>query len=197
LAGVVRYDAVVLAGGASRRMGGPDKTSLVVGGMALLDRALGAVVDAGQIVVVGPPRSVAASVCWAREDPVGAGPAAALAAGLVGLTAPVVVALAADLPFVTANVVTRLVDAAEPSGAVIADAWGAPQWLLGAWPRELLLAALAGDQVGRSLRGSLAPLEPKLLIADETVPEWFDCDEPADLQAAKELLDGRAGHLAG
>jgi molybdopterin-guanine dinucleotide biosynthesis protein A len=192
LAGVLRYDAVVLAGGASRRMGGPDKTALLVGGIALLDRALSAVGDAGQIVVVGPSRPVAAAVRWAREEPVGAGPAAALAAGLAGLTAPVVVVLAADLPFVTAGVVTRLVDVAGPSGAVIVDDGGAPQWLLGAWPRELLVAAFAGDQVGRSLRGSLAPLGPKLLIADETVPEWFDCDEPADLQAAKELLDGRA-----
>jgi molybdopterin-guanine dinucleotide biosynthesis protein A len=192
----LRYDAVVLAGGSSRRMGG-DKTMLLVGGVSLLDRALAAVSGAEQIVVVGPARPVKVTVQWTREEPAGAGPAAALAAGLRELTAPIVVALAADLPFVTAQAVARLVNAAEPSGAVIADAAGAPQWLLGAWPRQLLTDALAGDQVGRSLRASLAPLGPALLVADETAPEWFDCDEPADLQAAKELLDGRAGHLAG
>ena len=194
---LLTFDAVVLAGGGSRRMGGEDKTSLLVGGVSLLERALSAVAEAEQIVVVGPSRPVVATVRWAREDPVGGGPAAALAAGLHGLTAPIVVALAADLPFVTAAVVTRLVEAARPSGAVVADAGEAPQWLLGAWPRELLQTALAGDQVGRSLRRSLAPLSARLITADETVPEWFDCDEPADLQAAKELLDGRAGHLAG
>jgi molybdopterin-guanine dinucleotide biosynthesis protein A len=178
-------------------MGGTDKTSLLVGGVSLLDRALAAIAGADVIVVVGPPRPVAAVVCWAREDPPGGGPAAALAAGLRDLTAPIVVALAGDLPFVTAGVVTRLVRAAQPSGAVIADAGGAPQWLLGAWPRTLLQDALAGDQAGRSLRGSLAPLRPRVLVPEESAPEWFDCDEPADLQAAKELLDGRAGHLAG
>ncbi|MCW2548790.1 MAG: Molybdopterin-guanine dinucleotide biosynthesis protein A-like protein [Mycobacterium sp.] len=192
-----RYDAVVLAGGGSRRMGGTDKTSLLVGGVPLLERALAAVAGAAEIVVVGLPRPVAVAVRWAREEPPGAGPAAALAAGLRGLTAPIVIALAGDLPFVTAGVVARLVSAAQPSGAVIADAGGAPQWLLGAWPRSLLQDALAGDQEGRSLRASLAPLRPQLLAPEETAPEWFDCDEPADLQAAKELLDGRAGHLAG
>jgi molybdopterin-guanine dinucleotide biosynthesis protein A len=177
-------------------MGGPDKTSLVVGGLSLLDRALAAVAEARQIVVVGPPQSVTATVRWAREEPVGSGPAAALAAGLRELSAPIIVALAADLPFVTPGVVTRLVAAAQTSGAVIADAGGAPQWLLGAWPRELLVDALAGDQTGRSLRASLQPLSPVLLAADQTVPEWFDCDEPADLKAAKELLNERAGRLA-
>jgi molybdopterin-guanine dinucleotide biosynthesis protein A len=193
----VRYDAVVLAGGGSRRMGGTDKTALLVGGVPLLERALAAVSGAGQIVVVGPPRPVPVSVTWTREDPVGAGPAAALAAGLRGLTAPVVVALAGDLPFVTTEVVRRLVGSAGACGAVIADAGGAPQWLLGAWPRELLTEALADNQTGRSLRRALAPLGPELLAPLETAPEWFDCDEPADVQAAKELLDGRAGHLAG
>jgi molybdenum cofactor guanylyltransferase len=178
-------------------MGGSDKTALVVGGVALLERVVAAVSAAAQIVVVGPPRPLAVPVRWTREQPAGGGPAAALAAGLVGLNAPIVVALAADLPFVTPAVVTRLVAAADPAGAVIADGGGAPQWLLGAWPRELLQEALAGDQVGRSLRAALAPLHPELLTPQQTAPEWFDCDEPADLQAAKELLDGRAGHLAG
>jgi molybdenum cofactor guanylyltransferase len=193
----VRYDAVVLAGGGSRRMGGSDKTALRLGGVPLLERAVAAVSGAEQIVVVGVPRPLALTVRWTHEEPAGGGPAAALAAGLVGLSAPIVVALAADLPFVTAGVVTRLVAAADPAGAVIADAGGAPQWLLGAWPRELLQEALAGDQTGRSLRGALGPLRPQLLAPRESAPEWFDCDEPADVQAAKELLDGRAGYLAG
>ncbi|MGV9756153.1 NTP transferase domain-containing protein, partial [Streptomyces tricolor] len=36
------YDAVVLAGGAARRLGGADKPGLRVGGRALLDRVLAA-----------------------------------------------------------------------------------------------------------------------------------------------------------
>ncbi|MFE1500369.1 NTP transferase domain-containing protein, partial [Streptomyces albidoflavus] len=40
------YDAVVLAGGAARRLGGSDKPAVRVGGRPLLDRVLGACPDA-------------------------------------------------------------------------------------------------------------------------------------------------------
>ncbi|MEH6375729.1 NTP transferase domain-containing protein, partial [Streptomyces sp. KLMMK] len=40
------YDAVVLAGGAARRLGGADKPTLRVGGRTLLDRVLEACADA-------------------------------------------------------------------------------------------------------------------------------------------------------
>jgi molybdopterin-guanine dinucleotide biosynthesis protein A len=191
-----RYEAVVLAGGTSRRMGGGDKTALSLDGRSLLDRALDSVAGAERVIVVGTPRPTPHVVLWTREDPEGGGPAAALAAGLALIAAPVVVALAADLPFVTAATVDRLRQAAEPAGAVLVDPDGVPQWLLGAWPTEVLRAALAGDQVGRSLRAALTPVGPALVSSQRDQPEWFDCDEPADLQAAKELLDERAGRLA-
>ena len=38
--GTEAYDAVVLAGGAARRLGGVDKPGVRVGGRALLDRVL-------------------------------------------------------------------------------------------------------------------------------------------------------------
>ncbi|MYU19520.1 NTP transferase domain-containing protein, partial [Streptomyces sp. SID8361] len=50
------YDAVILAGGAARRLGGVDKPALRVGGRALLDRVLDACRGAGRTVVVGPRR---------------------------------------------------------------------------------------------------------------------------------------------
>ena len=190
------YDAVVLAGGTSRRMGGGDKTALDVGGLALLDRALGAAADAARIIVVGAPRPTACLVRWTLEDPPGGGPAAALAAGLAEVDAPIVVALAADLPLVTPATIRRLVGAAEPFGAVLVDDAGSPQWLLGAWPADVLRSALSGDQAGRSLRSSLAPLNPAFVTSEDSAPEWFDCDRPVDLDTAKELLDERARRLA-
>lgn len=54
------YDAIVLAGGAAKRLGGADKPGVRVGGRALLDRVLGACTGAGTTVVVGedvPPRA--------------------------------------------------------------------------------------------------------------------------------------------
>ena len=52
------FDAVVLAGGGARRLGGVDKMALVVDGSTLLERVLQAVRDAGRRVVVGPRREV-------------------------------------------------------------------------------------------------------------------------------------------
>ncbi|MGW0901366.1 NTP transferase domain-containing protein, partial [Streptomyces goshikiensis] len=40
------YDAIVLAGGAARRLGGVDKPALPVGARTLLDRVLDACPDA-------------------------------------------------------------------------------------------------------------------------------------------------------
>ncbi|MGH3120123.1 MAG: NTP transferase domain-containing protein, partial [Streptosporangiaceae bacterium] len=52
------YDAVVLAGGRSIRLGGTDKPGLIVGEQTLLGSVVSAVTSAGadRIVVVGPER---------------------------------------------------------------------------------------------------------------------------------------------
>ncbi|MEU6080227.1 DUF6457 domain-containing protein [Streptomyces sp. NPDC047108] len=105
------YDAVVLAGGAAKRLGGADKPGLTVGGRPLLDRVLDACADASLTVVVGSRRPTARPVRWAREEPPGAGPLAALDAGVRQATAPVVLALSADLPFLPPTTVRTLLAA--------------------------------------------------------------------------------------
>jgi molybdopterin-guanine dinucleotide biosynthesis protein A len=177
-------------------MGGGDKTALAVGGISLLDRALQAVGRADQTVVVGDERPTAAAVRWTRERPAGGGPAAALACGLQLVGSPLVVVLAGDLPFVTGETVGRLLAAVGDGGAVMVDDEGRTQWLLSCWPVDLVRAALTGDQQGRSLREQLEPLTPVRLEGAGGRPEWFDCDAPADLLVAKELLDESAGRLA-
>ncbi|MGX7829752.1 molybdenum cofactor guanylyltransferase [Actinokineospora sp. 24-640] len=79
------WAAIVLAGGLGTRLGGVDKPALVVGGRTLLDRALDAVDGADPVVVVGPERPVARPVRWTREAEPGAGPVAAVVAGLAVL----------------------------------------------------------------------------------------------------------------
>ncbi|MEV7228474.1 NTP transferase domain-containing protein [Polymorphospora sp. NPDC051019] len=81
-----QYAAVLLAGGAARRMAGVDKPAVPVGGRPMRDRVLAAVADAHPRIVVGPPDGLPADVLTAREDPPGSGPVAALAAGLARLT---------------------------------------------------------------------------------------------------------------
>jgi molybdopterin-guanine dinucleotide biosynthesis protein A len=129
------FDAVVLAGGQGRRLGGRDKAELVVARGRLLDVVLAACAGARRTVVVGPQRSTATTVTWAREDPPGGGPCAAIAAALPHVTAPTCVLLAVDLPSVTRTLVERLAAAAPVVGI---DDGGREQWLLSAWPTVVL-----------------------------------------------------------
>ncbi|WP_435589141.1 molybdenum cofactor guanylyltransferase [Micromonospora chalcea] len=104
------YAAVVLAGGAARRMGGVDKPARPVGGRPMLHRVLAAVADADQRIVVGPSVPLPDGVRTTREEPPGGGPVAAIAAGLALLDpgTTTVALLAADLPLLTAAAVTEL-----------------------------------------------------------------------------------------
>ena len=190
------YDAIVLAGGSSRRMGGGDKTALPVDGVALLDRVLGALTDAGTRIVVGDPRPTALPetlpVTWTREDPAGGGPAAAIAAGVRFVTEPLVVVLAGDLPFLDPDSVATLLAAAAASdldGVLASDATGAPQWLCGVWRTSSLRRLLAAQPVeGLALRRLFAISSYDMIsLAGRAGREpWFDCDTPQDLARAKE-----------
>ncbi|MBV2366167.1 molybdenum cofactor guanylyltransferase [Streptomonospora nanhaiensis] len=186
--GAEPFDAVVLAGGAARRMGGGDKPGLTVGGTPLVERVAAAARAAAALVVVGPPRERPAAR-YVREDPPGAGPVPALRAGLTRVERPWFALLAGDLPFVRPEDVAALLAAARRNGAgaVLVDGGGRPQWLLGAWRTERVRAALA-DYTGGSLRGLLGPLGPALLPAAALGGgSWaaFDCDTPEELAAAR------------
>jgi molybdopterin molybdotransferase len=137
--------AIVLAGGASTRLGA-DKPEQRVGGRRLLDIALAAVADADTVVVVGPPREVPAGVAVVCEDPPGRGPVAALAAGFAALPdGPAdIVLLPADLPQITPVAVRTLIAARGDAPVALAtDADGRRQYLTAVWDSAALAAALA------------------------------------------------------
>ena len=173
------YDALVLAGGAARRLGGADKPALLVGDSSLLDRVLTACAGAERTVVVGPSRRTSRPVVWCREEPPGGGPVPALRTGLQHVTAERVVLLAADLPFLTPAVVDELVKRAP---AVLTDGTR-EQWLCGAWPTAPLREAAldAGPRLGALLQG----LGPELLAWDAPRAPWTDCDTEEQLQDAR------------
>lgn len=175
------YDAVVLCGGAGRRLGGVDKPGLVVGGRALLDTVLLATAAASTRVCVGEPRPVAVPVLWCREDPPGAGPVAALAAALPLVTADLVVLLAADLPRVSAAVVDELV--CSGPGTVLVDEDGREQWLLGCWNAPSLRTAVEAGTGSARLGGVLGPLVTRRLLLPGR--PWLDVDTDADLARAQ------------
>lgn len=184
--------AILLAGGAGTRLGGVDKPGLTVAGSALIERSLTAVGDV-PVVVVGPPRTLSRAVITTREDPPGAGPAAALAAGIDALRGRIepsalVAVLATDLPAVSAATVSRLVRAVEnaaaiedAAGAVVVDAADREQLLLGVWRYGDLLTALGQrpSWAGASVRAFLAPLVRARVPAEGE--ETADIDTPDQL----------------
>ncbi|WP_204292644.1 molybdenum cofactor guanylyltransferase [Micromonospora gifhornensis] len=190
------YAAVVLAGGAARRLGGLDKPALPVGGVPMRERVLAAVADASPRILVGPGPAPA-GVRLTRESPPGGGPVAATAAGLALLHAdvPAVALLAADLPLLTRSAVGELLrhldappagpSSAEPSasssappaassseppvdGVCFVDEDGRRQLLCGVWRPAALRSALDRLTVRR---GDLAGAALRELLADLAVRE--------------------------
>ncbi|MFF4832445.1 NTP transferase domain-containing protein [Streptomyces sp. NPDC001315] len=185
------YDAIVLAGGAARRLGGADKPGVRVGGRPLIDRVLAACAQARTTTVVADPRPTARPVTWAREEPPGGGPVAALDAGLRHTTAEQVVVLSADLPFLGEPTVRRLLAALRASGAegvLLTDADGRDQPLVAAYRAPALrreLAALTlehGALTGLPLRRLTAGLD--LTRVPDPVAS-FDCDTWDDIAIAR------------
>lgn len=204
------YDVVLLAGGAGRRLGGMDKAMLSLGGRTLLERLLTATAGARRRVVVGPRRPLGSGwshggseVLWAREEPPGSGPLAALTAGVGTLSsalssaqssaksappgsghdvAPVVLVLAVDQPFVDAEVCQRLLAAVATADAgVLVDSHARLQPLAAAYDRRALDAALAriGDPRDRPVRLVLDGLD-----VTEVHSPWAarDVDDPSDVE---------------
>ncbi len=179
--------AIVLSGGAGSRLGGVDKSALIVGGIPMLDRVAEAV-EGIPLVLVGPRRWLAWPAISTREYPPGGGPAAGVAAGVAALppVAPdqLVVLLAADLPGITPDTVLRVCNSVVESGAegaVLVDEGGNEQLLTSAWRASSLVAAVRSrpSWAGQPLREMLAPMSRVWVpaIADEAA----DVDTPADL----------------
>lgn len=177
------YDAIVLAGGAGSRLGGPDKPDQVVGAHSMLEAVVASVAGARRIVVVGPRRTTIGGVRWVLEQPPGGGPVAAVAAGVSLLREPVTLLLAADLPFV-ADAIEPLRAALKPDddAVALADRSGRINFLAAAWWTRRLRAAVGAlpDLSGRPMRALGIP---------RAVPDpagWGDdCDTPEQLAAAR------------
>lgn len=158
-------DAVVLAGGTARRLGGVSKPDVLVAGRRMLDHVLeglaalrgGGALPAGRIVVVAPPEvALPPGELRALEDPPLGGPVAGIAAGLQALAAdaggsapaPVTAVLTCDAPG-AATALPPLLGALEAAPAVpgidgaCARAGDHTQYLLGVYWTPALLGAVA------------------------------------------------------
>ncbi len=163
-------DAVILAGGRARRLGGLDKGALVYEGRTLVERALAAASVAAHRVVVGnpAPASVPSGVRVVREEPVFSGPASAVMAGIdalaaAGSTSTWVFVLACDAVHSAELTEALLVGAErhpESDGVVPVDEESRRQMLVGLYRVSALRAARdeIGDVADISMKRLLEPL---------------------------------------
>lgn len=189
---VPRFDAIVLAGGRSSRMH-TDKLALEVNETSLLDHALAATANASTTVVVGPRRPTQReNVSWTTEQPPGSGPASAIVHALSMVTEPIVVVIAADVPF-AATAIPRLVLAWQShDAAMLVDDAGRRQPLIAAYTTRTLRER-AGDQIWADK--SVGSLVEGLDVVE--VPargaESLDCDTPDDLARARAAASQQLG----
>jgi len=183
------FDAIVLAGGAARRLGGADKPLERVRGMTLLEHVLAAVGQAGRRIVVGPRRRIDARppLIWVREEPPGSGPACAIAVGAQQARAGIVLILAADMPFI-APAIPALIDALSADAradAALLRSGGRDGYLAAAWRRAALASSLSAQppSPGASARSLY---RDRRIAAVEDAGGWGrDCDTWEDLALAR------------
>lgn len=189
---------IVLTGGTAARLDGADKGGIEIGGSTLLERALAALAEVPQVVVVGPEVPTSRPVTFRREDPPGGGPAAAVLAGLSGFPRPpgIVVVLAVDMPMVTAATVARLlagVAGAGAEGAVLVDAAGYRQTLCAAYRVGPLAQRGARAGEGAAMRRLVAALE--IVEVPATGHEADDVDTWDDLARLRRASGPASGTL--
>ncbi len=202
--GTEPFEAAVLCGGASRRMG-TDKALLEIDGVPMVARVRDALLLAGArapVVALGGDAAALGAldlVVVPDEEP-GAGPLAAIAAALRRSDLPVVLVVACDLVAPHPAALLRTVDAlAQGSGAHVAVPVvdGRPQWAHAAWSVDagpLLDAALAAGE--HAIWRGAARL--RVIEVDGIDPAALrDADDPGDLPpaAASDRRSARAGSL--
>lgn len=188
-AALTSFCAVILARGRASRLGGTDKASIELHGRTLLDRAIDAVIDASEVVVVGEQVPTERPATFVIEDPAYGGPVAALLTGRDHLlrSCPTLAVLAVDMPFVTTSTFRRLHEAAVGrDGAVLTDPEGRRQLAM-----VLDLSRLDAvqpsreDRHGAALRDLLAPLDLAAVAPigaeHRDVDSWTDLRDIADL----------------
>ncbi|MDT0164268.1 NTP transferase domain-containing protein [Actinotalea sp. AC32] len=183
------FDAIVLAGGEGRRLGGVVKAEVGLAGRSMLDRVLGATTGARRVVVVGPDRLARQGVTTVLEDPPLGGPVAGIDAGLraLGDDGPgAVLVLACDVPLADRVVPALLAaldeaaggDAADGTGdgtvdgVVLVDDDGRDQPLLAVYRRTSLAGALARRRADGGVHGCSV----RRLVADL---RWARVADPA------------------
>ena len=176
------YHGIVLAGGASRRMG-QDKAFLEVDGVPLIQRALDALAGATHRTVIGGDahRISSLGVDHLPDATPGAGPVPAIATALDASVAPLTVILPCDLPFITSDAIERLCSVLGDGDVAVPLVAGRVAGLPAVWNASLAPQVATMHERGiRSVRRIAAELSVVHFV-DFRPSAWADADRPADL----------------
>lgn len=157
----MRIFGVILAGGTGRRMGGADKSALILDGQPLLARCIGRIEPQVERLVISANGDLSRLDRYGLPvlpDDTPLGPLSGVLAALdwsAAQGATAVVSVAVDTPFFPEDLVPRLLLAAEGSdqGVALAASDGRAHPTFGLWP-----AALRAD-----LRATLARGEARVM----------------------------------
>ena len=183
--------ALILAGGDSRRMG-QDKADLVFDGRTLLGRVIATMqLNFPKVIVSVRQTRAGIDVPQVCDEMPESGQLTGLIAGLAQAGTPWVFAVACDMPFMTAAVISRLAAYRNGHQAVVPLVGGYPQPLAAFYAMNALDVMRASIAQGdMSLRGMLQKLEVRyvseaeLRDCDPQLRCFFDLDTPQDVEAA-------------
>jgi molybdenum cofactor cytidylyltransferase len=188
-----RVAALVLAAGASTRMGGPNKLLCEVDGVPMIHRAVRAAVDSlcVQVVVVTGWQAdrieaalASTAVSFVRNPDYAAGMSGSLRRGLASLPDGVDAALIqlADMPWIGAAHIDRLVETFDPGDpAIVVPVRGDRRGHPVLWPRRFFaqISQLSGDVGARQLLDQHASQVRAVVFDSEAI--FRDIDTPGQL----------------
>ena len=195
------FTAIVLAGGASARMGKP-KALLPFGAETLIERVVRRLeAIASEVVVVSGPHLVLPALRTARviedEKPL-QGPVAGILYGLRAARTDLCFVCGCDHPFIEPAVVRLLIERAAAARGAVAVFDGIAQPLVGAY--RLSVAEIAASMLAAGERRAAALVrqaglvevpEEDLLRIDPSGRSFLDVDTPEAYKRALELISLR------
>lgn len=191
------WTAAIIAGGSASRLGGRDKSSLLVGDCSILDRQLGIIRPLTERVFVvanRPERFRATGLPVLQDEIPGAGALGGVYTALRAATTEKVVAIACDMPFINGPFLEHLASAGSDADLAIPKPADGYQPLCACYSRAcigaigsritrhaLRVQALV-DEVRSVVIGpeELAPFDPHGLL-------FFNVNTADDLRRAQEL----------
>jgi molybdopterin-guanine dinucleotide biosynthesis protein A len=188
------WSAAILAGGRARRLGGQDKSALIIDGVRLLDRQLAALRPlTDRILIVGYPGPVPEPCSVVSDLRPGTGPLGAIVTALSVATTDRVLVLAADMPFLTTAFLDFLARVDQTAEAVV-PVTGTRWHPLCAMYRRLAAPTLeaALDRGERIVRDAVARLHPILVGEDRLAPYDPDGRVLANVNTPEDLDHWRA-----